>query len=140
MLAEVITEYGSYKKKYPIVDNSLEIRPPRTGPGGTAYRVEFDRNCIIPFETGIWPFKSKKEKVMFAMGASKCINFGKGAIQVAMWDKTSEEELFKANVIKAAGATTTKTQIPMLLYLLIATVIMLQVIGILMSTGRLRFI
>jgi len=128
------------KGKFPIVGNgtAVEIRPPGKGPGQPAYRPKFDKDCKLTYMGGIWPFKSLKQKLMLIDGANHCIRFRKKGVDPAVWDREAEEELFKASVIKAAGATVQKMQIPATLYVFLFILFILSLIQILIMTGRLR--
>jgi hypothetical protein len=57
---------------------------------------------------------------------------------VPVWDADTEEKLFSANVIKATGATTSKIQIPMILYLLLIIIAGLSFLNFLQVSGRLH--
>ena len=145
---EIIDEFGvKSKKKYPIRGNKVIIRPARKGPGGTEYAPTFDKSCILPYVVGWGPFKRLKHKLVLIDGANRCVSFrftkdeqgNKVAmIDVPVWDRWTEEEFFKANVIKAAGSTIQKVSIPTSVYVLLALIFIMQIIGLLVASGRVR--
>lgn len=126
-------------KKYPIVGNSVEIEK-KTGKR-PSYRPKFSKDCILPYFTGKWIFKKINFKLMLKEGANECINYYSGdKVNVPTCDRKAIKDYFDAHVVKHAGATTQKIQIPMLLYVGFIAVIILQVIGILLQTGRIRIV
>lgn len=138
---EILGEAGiKTSKKFPIEGNTVVIRQPRKGPGGTAYKPTFDRTCLIPYSKGIWPFKRINFKLMLKDGAKECISFFKEPLDIPMWDRKTEEDLFKANVIKAAGATVQKLQVPTWLGILAFLTLVFSFVGMLFASGQLRFV
>jgi hypothetical protein len=143
ILVEIIGENGiKQRKKFPIEGNKVVIRPPRRGPGGAGYYVEFDRDCLLPYEVGFGPFKRLKHKLMLIEGADHCISFrvkdGEALVDMPVWDRWSEERLFKANVIKAAGSTIQQVKIPAIIYILLFLTFAMQFITLLVASGRIR--
>lgn len=140
---DVINERGLKTKKYPIEGNNIIIRAAKRGRGGAAYKAEFDKNCLLPYHVGFWPFKRLKQKLVLIEGATKCVSFHfteKGTqVDTPTWDRHSEEELFKASVIKAAGASTQKVTVPTIFYVLMFMTFAIGFINFLIATGRLRF-
>lgn len=70
--------------------------------------------------------------------AKEAINFKTENIIPSIWDAEAEQNLFQAQVIKAAGATSSKLQIPIGLYLILGIILVVGVIGLLLSSGRIR--
>lgn len=141
ILVEIYDKTGlKQRKKFPIEGNSVLIRAGRRGPGGLAQAPTFDEDCVVYFYSGWWPFKQLKRKLLWKEGAERFINFRAEpeGFEMPQWDRRSEEEFFKASVIKAAGATVSKLQVPALLYVLIFANIALTFIGFLVSSGRVR--
>lgn len=81
-----------------------------------------------------------KPKVYLCQDADKCIPVLRkpGKDQIPVWDADSEQNLFGANVIKASGATTSKIEIPMKLWLLMVASLFITVLTFLVSSGRMR--
>jgi len=71
-------------------------------------------------------------------GADKCVSFKKDNLDLPCWDRPTEEKLFEVSVIKAAGATVQKIQIPIILYILLFVIVALSFIQLMVMTGRLR--
>lgn len=72
--------------------------------------------------------------------ATKAIEFDTETSTTTMphWDKATEEKLFEAKVIKAAGETGQKLKVPMAIYLLILVNIGVSVFILLMASGRIK--
>jgi hypothetical protein len=135
---EIITEQGLKRRKVPIKGTTVEIEKPSKGNVG--YYPRFNREGILMYSTGKWIFKRHHKKLMLLYGASECIKFTKDSVDMATWDKKTEENLFKANVIKSAGETTQKVMIPIFVYLLFMAIIILQIFNMLLASGRIRFV
>jgi hypothetical protein len=141
ILVEIYDSTGlKSRKKYPIEADQVVIRKGRPVPGGAAYKAKFDEDCVVYFWSGYWPFKSLKRKLMLQDGATECINIRAPPMifKIPMWDRATEEELFKASVIKASGASMLKLQIPTLLYIMSFAGIAISVIILMVLTGRVR--
>lgn len=141
ILVEIIGANGiKSRKKYPIEEDNVVIRPAKRGRGPPAYKASFDKDCIVPYWKGIWPFKRLKHKLLLMEGATECVNFYSFTkVNVPTLDRKGVEKLFEANVIKSAGATTTKVVVPLSLYLFLGVIAVMAFVNILISTGRVRF-
>lgn len=139
ILVEIIGANGiKSRKKYPIESNKVVIRAAKRGRGNPAYTVGFDRSCILDDRKGFWIFKRLTRKLMLMEGADHCIRFEGATADKAMWDRHTEENLFNANVIKAAGATLQKITVPTLLYVMLFLIAGLEFISLLLASGRIR--
>jgi len=143
ILVEIIGEAGiKSRKKYPIEGDKILIRKGKRGRGNPAYKPSFDKNCILPYTIGWGPFKRHREKLLLIDGANDCVSFnfknGEASVKKPLWDKETEEDLFKANVIKAAGATVQRVKIPALLYVALFLVVGMQFLTLLVASGRIR--
>lgn len=137
---DVINESGLKTKKYPIEGNQIIIKPAKRGRGGAEYKAKFDRNCLLPYHVGFWPFKQLKQKLMVIEGADKCISFDftdKKATKPS-WTREGLEKASQATVIKAAGATFQKLKIPALLYIALFMVAALEFLNLLILTGKVK--
>ena len=141
ILVEIIGPNGiKSRKKYPIDGNSVVIRPAKRGRGPPAHKATFTKDCIVPYNKGIWPFRRLKQKLLLMEDADECIDFYSFTkVNVPTFDRRTSEKLFQANVIKSAGSTTTKVQVPLSLYLFMGIIAVLAFVNILISTGRIRF-
>lgn len=140
LLVEIVGESGIIKrKKYPVEGDSVVIRKGAKGRGKTEYRATFTKNCLLPYHVGIWPFKRLKQKLILKNGASKCVDFytTEGA-EIPLYDRPSAEKLFEANVIRAAGETTQKVTIPAMMWVFLIAILGLNVISLLIVSGRVR--
>jgi len=140
ILVEIYTPNGFLlsKKKYPFCEDYVEIRQPRRGAGGTPYRPKYGKDCIISYVSGLPGFRQVKQKLMLIQGAERCMSFSKDGLEPALWNRQTEEEFFKASVIKAAGTTTQKIQVPTLFYVVILINIALTFVVLLVSSGRVK--
>jgi len=142
LLVEIIGENGIKKrKKYPIAKdgNKVVIEKATKGRGHAGWMPEFDRDCMLYYFSGIFPFKRLKRKLMVMDGASKCIGFMGKDVQVPVYDREASKKFFKANVIKSAGETAHKVTVPIFVYLLLFLLFMLGIVNILVGTGRIYF-
>lgn len=141
ILVEIIGPNGiKSRKKYPIEGDTVVIRQAKRGRGPPAYKASFNKDCIVPYWKGIWPFKRLKQKLILMEGAHECISFyDVYGVFVPSYDIEESEKLFQANVIKSAGSTTTKVQVPLSLYLFLGVIAVMTFVNILISTGRVRF-
>ena len=138
-IVEIIGENGIKKrKKYPIEQNKVVIDKQKTKHAG--WMPEFTKHSFLYYFSGVFPFKRLKRKLMVMEGANKCIEFrGKDDVEVPIYNKEVVKKLFEVEVIKHAGATTQKVTIPIFVYLLMFLVLMLEIVNILFTTGRIRF-
>ena len=139
-LVEIIGENGIKKrKKYPVKENKVSIEPPKVrGRGHSGWMPEFSKGCFLYFRAGI--FGKLKRKLMVMEGASKCIEFkGKDDVVIPVYDRGASKRFFEAEVIKSAGASTQKVTVPIFVYLLLFMALMLGIVNILVSSGRIMF-
>jgi len=142
ILVEIIGEEGiKLKKKYPIEGNTIVIQPRKTRNPG--YYPKFGRNCLLSYFVGFGPFKRLKQKLLLIEGANECVSFnftGKTAeVDMPIWDRETEQKLFEASVIKAAGASVQRIKIPIFLYILVFMGFAIGFLNFLVATGRIRF-
>jgi len=141
-LVEIIGENGiKISKKYPIKENKVLIEPPKQrGRGHSGWMPEFSKDAFLYYVGGNFLFKKLKRKLMVMDGASKCIEFyGKDANKIPIYDRETARKLFDAEVIKHAGATTQKVGVPIFVYLLLFLMLMLGIVNILVTSGRIHF-
>lgn len=141
ILVEIIGPNGiKSRKKYEIEGNTVVISKAKRGRGPPAYKPKFTKDCIVPYRKGIWPFKMLKHKLILMEGANECITFFDAyGVFVPTFDRSTSENLFQANVIKSAGTTATKVQVPLTLYLFLGIILALTLMNFLTVTGRVRF-
>ena len=138
-IVEIIGENGIKKrKKYPIEQNKVVIDKQKTK--HTGWMPEFTKHSFLYYFSGVFPFKRLKRKLMVMEGADKCIEFrGKDDVEVPVYNKEVVKKLFEAEVIKHAGATTQKVGVPIFVYLLLFLALILGIVNILVSSGRIYF-
>jgi len=122
--------------------NEIIIKAAKRGRGGAAYKAKFDKNCLLPYYTGFWPFRQLKQKLMLIEGADECLSFHfteEGAqVDTPTWGRNSLEKASEASVIKAAGASTQKITVPIIFYVLMFMTFAIGFINFLITTGRVR--
>lgn len=139
ILVDIIGENGvKSSKKYPIEENSVVIREAKRGRGPAAYKPTFDKDCLIYYTVGFWKFKRLKVKLMLMESANSCVKFVGKRVDRPIWGRVTSEKLFEANVIKSAGASTQKLQIPMMLYVFLFVITAISFMTFLVVTGKVR--
>lgn len=76
-----------------------------------------------------------KRKLEIKVDALTFIDFGKEPVNVPTCDRKTVEEYSNANVIKKSGMSTQKIEVPILLYLIVGAVLILQIFQFMMSQG-----
>lgn len=111
------------------------------GRGASAIDAEFDNTCLVPYFSGLPPFRSIKYKLHYVTGAKKCVSYtlnNKKEVETPSCTKEDVQSYAQATVIKQAGSL--KPPVNMgLVYVLIIISIIVGVIGIAVSSGNLRF-
>jgi len=140
VLVEVLGANGVRKrKKYPVEGDSIIIRKAKGR--RTGYSVKFDKDCRLFDYVGIWPFKRLREVYTVKQDASECVNYyNKEGVETPTMDRKSSEKLFQVNVIKSAGETANKITIPTVLWLMLGAIIFLNVLSLLIASGRIRIV
>jgi len=100
------------------------------------WKFKFSSNSLIYFKS--WGRRFFAIDVFYQAPKAIEYHYKTKEIEQALWDKKEETDLFKASVIKAAGATTQKVQIPTLLYVFLFLNIAISFISLLVSSGRVR--
>jgi len=92
ILVDIITPMGVKSKKYPREGNCAILKPARRGPGGAAYKVKFDNECVLEYTKGLGPFKRTYKKIMVLEGANHAIRFNPKLKEAEMpvWDRWTE--------------------------------------------------
>lgn len=128
--------HGNLKKKakkYKVIEgNFLEIKKGGKGRGNISYRPSFNPSTSFIYYKG--KLGGLKRKLMLVSGAKKCIEFTKN-VKVPSVDPETMSEYFKAHVVKSAGATTQKVDVPLILYILIGLGVFLSLLNFLASRG-----
>jgi len=138
---EIVHENGdSYIKTCKISGNTVVITPGKRGRGGSGWQPTFKNSWIISEKGRKLFFPYTKKRLIVRKGAPSCVNmFPEQELKkVPLWNRESEEKLFEANVIKAAGASIQKIKIPFMVYLLMALTFGVAFLNFLISTGRVR--
>lgn len=135
ILVEIIGARGIRKKHCVLDGNKIIIKQGKGVRGDPSIKAVFDKDCILAYSVGIGVFRRWKQKLMWIEGHHNCINF-KGKVALSYVDVKG---YFNAGAIKNSGSTIQTIKIPPILYVLFVAVMFLQVLGFLVSTGRVRF-
>ena len=135
LLVEIVTPAGLIRKKCKIEENKVIIEKASKGRGKVGWQPSFDKNCLVPYFVGLWPFKRMKFKLVVKEGMGRCIDFFsvKKSVEVPSLTRKEVEKLGQARILKTAGATTQKVNVPLALYVLV-------LISCLISAGTLFYI
>ena len=124
-------------KKYKILDgNTIELKKASKGRGKMGKYAKFDPAKSYYYYTGKI-FRGLKRKLYLVDGASKCVEFGK---EINLNAPTTQEiiNLFDAKVFDKSGVVGHKIEVPLLLYLLIGGVLVLQIFMFMNAQGLVR--
>ena len=133
ILTEIISPSGIKRKNCIIEGNKIIIKRGKGVRGDPTISAGFDKDCILLYSVGVGPFKRWKRKLIWKEGSTNCVDFKGGRVKVGYEDV---KEYFEAGAIKNAGATLQTIKAPTLLYVAIFALIFLQIIGILISSGK----
>lgn len=132
---EVLSQKGMKARKCVVESDRIIIKKGKGVKGDPSITAKFEKDCIIPYRAGMWPFKTWKQKLVWIEGHDRCVMFYGKKTDLGVNDIKG---FFEAGAIKNAGSTLQKLQIPMALYLIIGAVLVLQVVQLLMARGNLR--
>lgn len=133
---DIITGYLPRKKNCVIEEGQVIIQQGH-GKGATSYKAKFDNSCLIPYKTGIWPFRSVKHKLFLKEGAFECVSFSGDNPKAPQATTGQVRKFATATVINRAGNIPEEKKT--ILYLLIGANIVLSFITLLVASGNLRF-
>lgn len=143
ILVDIVTPNETITKKCKIEGNHVIIRENKKNKSVPPYRIKFDRENIFPYKIKLFnliPTGLLKQKLMLIDGADKfCkVNYDQKEINAPLWDRQAEENLFDVSVVKASGNITSKIELPLLMYLLIFSTVILSLLSILVSGGKIK--
>lgn len=134
---EIVGGAVPIKRNCEIEGNHVIILPGSKGRGGAPIKAEYDNTCLVPYYTG-FPFRSIKYKLLLRYDATKCVSFGKDSSDVAPSCTPSDVARYgRATVIRLAGNI--KGESRTLIYALLIIVIVLGILTLITSAGRIRF-
>jgi len=134
ILVEIITPKGVKRKKLVVEGKYVIIHQGKGVRGDPVIKAEFDDDCILYYKKFFGLFL--KQKLVLIEGHKKCVSF-KPKTGLSYFDVKG---FFNAGAIKNAGATIQSIKIPLTFYLIIGAVLVMQIISLLVSTGRVRFV
>lgn len=133
ILVEIYDKTGlKQRKKCKIIGNQVEIRPKKTRDPG--WYADFGELSIVYFMSG-FPFKKLNRKLMVKEGATRCISLRSFPVEVPVWDSRMEKEVANAHILKHAGTSLQKVQVPSWLIMILLANIGLTVIILLKILG-----
>ncbi|HKJ30799.1 MAG TPA: hypothetical protein VKA34_03180 [Balneolales bacterium] len=121
------------KKKKCVVDGDrVIIEKPNRGRGNIGWTPSF-KSTDFKYKRNI--FGILKRHLEIKQDAKKFIPFGAATVDVPTCSRKDIEEYGNAKVISKSGMTQNELQVPIVLYLLIGGVLILQLLSFLMSQG-----
>lgn len=144
IMVEIIGSARTQRKKLEIDESGgksqVIVNPGGKGRGDVQQTATFTRSCLVPFKTGIF-FKSTKYKLILKEGASSCIDFSDDSqdSDAPSCTQAQIKTYFRAQCLRAAGNLTGKEQKLTLVYILLIAVLIVTIVGILVSTGKIQF-
>ena len=132
ILVDILTPKGIKKKKLLVEGKYIIVKQGKGVRGDPVLKAEFDESCILWFKT--WRFGHLKQKLMWIEGHKKCVSF-KPKTSLSYFDAKG---YFDSGAIKNAGSTIQHIKIPLTFYLIIGAVLVMQIISLLISSGRVR--
>lgn len=150
MLVEIIQQNGvSIFKKLKMKGNKVLITEPKLPKMGKPTRksigesAEFTTNSVIREKRGFFNIllNRKVDKVVMMEGADKCITYFNGNVNEAdipTVDKATIQRYADEAGIQIAGQAATKLELPMGFYFSIIIVMVLNVLVLLVASGRLK--
>lgn len=138
ILVEFVGGAFPKKKKYVINEegNKIILKPGQKGKGGAEQLASFDQSCLVPYHSGL--FRTIKYKLLLKEGADKCISFAGKDVECPTCSKNDVGNYGNATVIKLAGALKPPFNMGVI-YILLGVIIVVGIIGILVSSGRIHF-
>lgn len=169
MLTEIYRPVGMIKKKLRVIgNNEILVKKGSKTRGAADYKASFDKDCIVPYRSGI--FHLVKQKLMLIEGAGKCIRITYDAlefreelkkqvadldpikdkekienikslfakIEIPVWTKDDLDTAAEATVIKNSGHITNELKVPALLYVVSFMSVAVGIIILMVQTGRLK--
>lgn len=124
-------------KKYKIIEgNKLEIKKGKKGRGKVGYSPSFNPQTSFLYYRSKFGFL--KRKLVLTSGAVKCWEFKDQQILEELPTREGIKSYFEAKLLTHAGQSVQKVQVPILLYLLVGGVLLLQVFMFLQFMGFVR--
>lgn len=122
-------------KKYKVIDGcKLELKKANKGRGNVGVYAKFDNTCFYYYRSF---FGGLKRKLFLVEGSSECVSFGEG-MELKLPTREDIKRMFESEVVQKAGRVNNKVEVPIILYLLIGAVFVLQLFMFLSSNGMLR--
>jgi len=144
IMVEIIGSARTQKRKLEVDETGgkslVIINKGGKGRGDVQQVASFSRTCLVPYKTGLF-FRSTKYKLILKEGASSCVNFADetDGKEAPTCTQDQVKQYFKAQCLRAAGNLTGKEQKLTLLYILVIISIIITVVGILVSSGKIQF-
>lgn len=117
-------------------ENSITMMKEKDKDSGWTFKFT---NKALLFKTGYFGLKRYFAVEVFPY-AKSAIEFDceSETINAPHWDKKTEENMFRAKVIRAAGETGQKLHIPLALYLILIINLVVSVVVLLVSSGKIK--
>lgn len=120
---EIVSEQGIVKGNFLIEGNRVIMQKESNDRGSIGWNPSFSKEAFLSYYVGFRPFRSLRRKLMIMQDAESFIEFSKEKVNIPTWDKEALENASKAHVLKIAGATTQKVEIPLVIYLILGAIL-----------------
>jgi hypothetical protein len=131
---DLITPKGVRRKKLVVEGKYVILKEGKGVRGDPTVKAEFDDDCLLYYKSffGL----RLHQKLVLVEGHKKCVSF-RPKVGLSYFDVKG---FFNAGAIKNAGSTIQHIKIPLAFYLIVGAVLILQVITLLLSSGRIRIV
>ena len=124
-------------KKYKIIaGNKVLIQKGGKGRGKTEYAPSFDPQTSFLYKPRL--FGGLKRKLVLTENALKCWEFKDQKIIENLPTRDEIKKFFDAKLLDHAGKSVQKVQVPLMLYLIVGGVLVLQIFMFMQSQGLVR--
>lgn len=122
------------RKKYHVENGYVIIQKGGKGRGKTAWNPQFTESCF-KYKRNILGIL--KRTLAVKEGSENCIDYGKENEDVKMYPITllSLKHWYESKLLQHAGQSTQQIKVPLILYLIVGGVLILQVIDFMISQG-----
>ena len=124
-------------KKYKVVNgNTIELEPAKKGRGNLGKYAHFSpTKSYYYYSTKLG---SLKRKLFLFDGASKCIEFNNKELDLNAPSEPEVSNLFDAKVYEKSGQVGSKVEVPIILYLMLGAVLIINVFMLMQFMGLVR--
>lgn len=125
------------RKKYKVENNTVVIEKAGKGRGHIGWTPKYSESSFI-YKRNI--FGILKRKLVVIEGSDRCIDFKTEDDEARTYPVTIQtiKQWYEAKLLEHAGQSTQNIKVPILLYLLIGGVLILEIFNFLVTQGMIR--